>query len=107
MSQGPRSAQPFHCSLTQMTEVTRILSRIQHGDKEAEQELWSLVYDELRKLAAYRLKTDPKALFKPTELVHEAYLRIVDVEQVPSWKSRGHFFSAAGEAMRRIAMGRK
>jgi len=65
-----------------------------------------LVYNELRKLAAYRLKTDRKALINPTELVHEAFLRMVDTERIQSWESRGHFFCVAGEAMRRVLIDR-
>jgi RNA polymerase sigma factor (TIGR02999 family) len=82
--------------------VTRILDRIQEGDERAAKDLWQLVYDELRKLAAYRLRSESKEAMRPTELVHEAYVRLVDADQVQNWKSRGQFFAAAGEAMRRI-----
>ena len=84
-------------------EVTSILSAIEHGDPQAAERLLPLVYDELRRLAAQRLAQEkPGQTLQPTALVHEAYLRLVDVEQVQSWHSRGHFFAAAAEAMRRI-----
>jgi RNA polymerase sigma factor (TIGR02999 family) len=86
-----------------MSEVTRILSAIESGDPSAAAELLPLVYDELRKLAAARLDREkPGQTLDATALVHEAYLRLVDVEQAQHWNSRGHFFSAAAEAMRRI-----
>jgi RNA polymerase sigma factor (TIGR02999 family) len=87
-----------------MSEVTRILSAIEHGDPSAAQELLPLVYDELRKLAAQRLaKERADHTLQPTALVHEAYLRLVEGAQPPTrWDSRGHFFAAAAEAMRRI-----
>src|SRR5262245_10568844 len=86
-----------------MSEVTRILSAIEQGDPSSADQLLPLVYDELRKLAAQRLAQDPPGqTFDATALVHEAYLRLVDVEQAQHWNSRGHFFAAAAEAMRRI-----
>jgi RNA polymerase sigma factor (TIGR02999 family) len=86
-----------------MSEVTRILSAIEQGDTSAAEYLLPLVYDELRRLAAQRLAQEkPGQTLQPTALVHEAYLRLVDVEQARHWDSRGHFFAAAAEAMRRI-----
>jgi RNA polymerase sigma factor (TIGR02999 family) len=86
-----------------MSEVTRILSAIEQGDPSAAGELLPLVYDELRKLAAQRLAQEkPGQTLQATALVHEAYLRLVDVEEARHWNSRGHFFAAAAEAMRRI-----
>jgi RNA polymerase sigma factor (TIGR02999 family) len=89
-----------------MTEVTRILSAIEHGDPHAAAQLLPLVYDELRQLAAQKLAQEkPGQTLQPTALVHEAYLRLVDAEQAPHWNSQGHFFAAAAEAMRRILVG--
>jgi RNA polymerase sigma factor (TIGR02999 family) len=86
-----------------MTDVTRILSAIEQGDPAAAEQLLPLVYDELRRLAAQRLAQEkPGLTLQATALVHEAYLRLVDVEQAHNWDSRGHFFAAAAEAMRRI-----
>jgi RNA polymerase sigma factor (TIGR02999 family) len=86
-----------------MSEVTRILSAIEPGDPLAAEQLLPLVYDELRKLAAQKLAQEkPGQTLQATALVHEAYLRLVDVEQAQHWESRGHFFAAAAEAMRRI-----
>ena len=91
-----------------MTEVTRILSAIEQGDPHAAEQLLPLVYDELRKLAAQRLAQEkPGQTLQATALVHEAYLRLVasegaSVAQSEKWDSRGHFFAAAAEAMRRI-----
>jgi DNA-directed RNA polymerase specialized sigma24 family protein len=86
-----------------MSEVTRILSAIEEGDPHAAEQLLPLVYDELRKLAAQRLAQEkPGQTLQPTALVHEAYLRLVDVGEAQHWDGRGHFFSAAAEAMRRI-----
>jgi RNA polymerase sigma factor (TIGR02999 family) len=86
-----------------MTSVTHILASIEQGDASAAEKLLPLVYDELRKLAARQLAQEkPGHTLDATALVHEAYLRLVDVEKVPRWDSRGHFFSAAAEAMRRI-----
>jgi RNA polymerase sigma factor (TIGR02999 family) len=86
-----------------MSDVTRILSAIEQGDPLAAEQLLPLVYDELRQLAAQRLAQErPGQTLQATALVHEAYLRLVDVEQAQRWDSRGHFFAAAAEAMRRI-----
>jgi RNA polymerase sigma factor (TIGR02999 family) len=86
-----------------MSEITRILSAIEQGDPSAAEQLLPLVYDELRKLAAQKLAQEkPGQTLQATALVHEAYLRLVDVEQAQRWNSRGHFFAAAAEAMRRI-----
>jgi RNA polymerase sigma factor (TIGR02999 family) len=86
-----------------MPDVTRILSAIEQGDPQAPEQLLPLVYGELRKLAAQRMTQEPPGqTLQPTALVHEAYLRLVDVEKVQHWNSRGHFFAAAAEAMRRI-----
>lgn len=86
-----------------MSDVTRILSQIESGDRSAAEQLLPLVYDELRKLAAARLAQErPGQTLQATALVHDAYLRLVDVEADPRWDSRGHFFAAAAEAMRRI-----
>jgi RNA polymerase sigma factor (TIGR02999 family) len=86
-----------------MNGVTRILSAIDQGDPAAPGKLLPLVYDELRKVAAHRLSNEPAGqTLQPTALVHEAYLRLVDVEVPQHWNSRGHFFAAAAEAMRRI-----
>src|SRR5437870_1472314 len=90
-----------------MTEVTRHLSAIEGGDPHAAGELLPLVYDELRKLAAQKLAQEkPGQTLQATALVHEAYLRLVDVEKAQHWDSRGHFFAAAAEAMRRILINR-
>jgi RNA polymerase sigma factor (TIGR02999 family) len=86
-----------------MSDVTRILSAMEQGDPHAAEQLLPLVYDELRQLAAQRLSQEkPGATLQATALVHEAYLRLVDGEAVQDWNSRGHFFAAAAEAMRRI-----
>ncbi len=90
-----------------MTDVTRILSAIEQGDPHAAAQLLPLVYDALRKLAAQRLAQEkPGQTLQATALVHEAYLRLVDVEKAQQWNSRGHFFAAAAEAMRRILVDR-
>ena len=86
-----------------MPDVTQILSQIESGDPSAAEQLLPLVYEELRKLAAAKLVQEkPGQTLQATALVHEAYLRLVDVEKVQHWDSRGHFFAAAAEAMRRI-----
>jgi RNA polymerase sigma factor (TIGR02999 family) len=86
-----------------VNEVTRILSAIEEGDPHAAEQLLPLVYDELRKLAAQKLAQEkPGQTLQATALVHDAYLRLVDVEKAQHWNSRGHFFAAAAEAMRRI-----
>ena len=86
-----------------MTEVTRILDQISAGDPRAADQLLPLVYDELRKLAAQKIAQEkPGQTLQATALVHEAYVRLVDVRKAQEWNSRGHFFAAAAEAMRRI-----
>jgi len=86
-----------------MSDVTRILSQIESGDPSAAEQLLPLVYDELRRLAAVKLAQErPGQTLQATALVHDAYLRLVDVERAQHWDSRGHFFSAAAESMRRI-----
>jgi len=86
-----------------MDEVSRLLDAIEQGDSHAADQLLPLVYDELRKLAAQKLAQErPGQTLQATDLVHEAYLRLVDVEKAQQWNSRGHFFAAAAEAMRRI-----
>jgi RNA polymerase sigma factor (TIGR02999 family) len=86
-----------------MPDVTRILSAIEQGDSHAADELLPLVYDELRRLAAEKLAQEkPGQTLQATALVHEAYVRLVDVEKAQHWNSRGHFFGAAAQAMRRI-----
>jgi RNA polymerase sigma factor (TIGR02999 family) len=86
-----------------VNEVTRILSAIEQGDPSAAEELLPLVYEELRKLAAQKLAQEkPGNTLQATALVHEAYLRLVHADDDPQWDSRGHFFAAAAEAMRRI-----
>ena len=86
-----------------MNDVTQILSRIETGDPTAAEQLLPLVYDELRKLAAHRLTQEkPGQTLQATALVHEAYLRLVDGDGAQRWNSRGHFFAAAAETMRRI-----
>jgi RNA polymerase sigma factor (TIGR02999 family) len=90
-----------------MNDVTHILAAIEQGDARAGEELLPLVYDELRKLAARRLaREEPGQTLQATALVHEAYLRLVDDERARRWNSRGHFFAAAAEAMRRILIER-
>jgi RNA polymerase sigma factor (TIGR02999 family) len=86
-----------------MSEVTRILSAIEQGDTHAAEQLLPLIYGELRNLAAAKMAQEaPGQTLQPTALVHEAYLRLVGNEQGQHWNSRGHFFAAAAEAMRRI-----
>ena len=88
---------------TSKQQVTQILNALQQGDPQAAERLLPMVYDELRKLAAHRLSHEPAGLtLQPTALVHEAYLRLVDVRDAQQWNGRGHFFAAAAEAMRRI-----
>src|SRR5437016_1574806 len=112
---GPLASKPTwskHCncsttsaffSVSPMSDVTRILSAIEQGDPRAAEQLLPLVYDELRKLAAAKLAQEkPGLTLQATALVHEAYLRLVDVDRAQYWNSRGHFFAAAAEAMRRI-----
>jgi RNA polymerase sigma factor (TIGR02999 family) len=86
-----------------MSDVTHILNQIESGDPSAAEQLLPLVYDELRRLAAAKLGHEkPGQTLQATGLVHEAYLRMVDVERAQRWDSRGHFFAAAAESMRRI-----
>jgi RNA polymerase sigma factor (TIGR02999 family) len=86
-----------------LSDVTHILGQIESGDGQAAEKLLPLVYDELRKLAAAKMaKEDPGQTLQATALVHEAYIRLVDVEKAQHWNIGGHFFSAAAEAMRRI-----
>lgn len=86
-----------------MSDVTNILGRIESGDPSAAEQLLPLVYEELRKLATLRMAQEkPGETLQATALVHEAYIRLVDVEQAQHFNSRGHFFAAAAEAMRRI-----
>ena len=86
-----------------MSDVTQVLFRIEGGDGQAAEQLLPLVYDELRKLAAQKMaQENPGQTLQATALVHEAYIRLVDVEQAQHWDSRHHFFAAAAEAMRRI-----
>ena len=90
-----------------MDDVTRILSEIESGDPSAAEQLLPLVYEELRKLAATKLAQEkPGQTLQATALVHEAYVRLADAEKVQQWNSRGHFFAAAAEAMRRILVER-
>src|SRR3954467_9727111 len=90
-----------------MSDVTRILSQIESGDPSAAEQLLPLVYEELRKLAAAKLAQEkPGQTLQATALVHDAYLRLVDTEEARHWNSRGHFFGAAAEAMRRILVDR-
>ena len=86
-----------------MSDVTRILSQIESGDPKAAEQLLPLIYDELRKLAAVRLTQEkPGQTLQATALVHDAYIRLVNVEKTHGWDSRGHFFASAAEAMRQI-----
>ena len=90
-----------------MSDVTQILQKIASGEPQASEELLPLVYDELRKLAAARMVNErPDHTLSATALVHEAYVRLVDVDQAQNWDSRSHFFAAAAEAMRRILVDR-
>jgi RNA polymerase sigma factor (TIGR02999 family) len=90
-----------------MSEVTRILEQIEGGDGVAAERLLPLVYNELRRLAAAQMRSEaPGQTLQATALVHEAYLRLVDAQRVQSWKSRGHFYAAAAEAMWRILIER-
>jgi RNA polymerase sigma factor (TIGR02999 family) len=90
-----------------MNEVTRVLSAMAEGDPHAAEQLLPLVYQELRRLAAQKLAQErPGQTLQATALVHEAYLRLVDADQAQPWNSRGHFFAAAAEAIRRILLER-
>ena len=97
-----------HGGVHGMTDVTQILNAIEHGDAAAGQQLLPVVYDELRRLAAQRLRHEPPGMtLQATALVHEAYLRLVGNDaHTPQWENRGHFFAAAAEAMRRILVER-
>ena len=98
---------PLSLPVPPMSEVTRILSAIEQGDSHAAEKLLPLVYDELRQLAGQKLGQEkPGQTLQATALVHEAYLRLVDVDKAQNWNSRGHFFVAAAEAMRRILIER-
>jgi RNA polymerase sigma factor (TIGR02999 family) len=90
-----------------MSDVTRILSAIEHGDPQAAEQLLPLAYDELRRLAAEMMTQEkPGQTLQATALIHEAYIRLVDVEKAQQWDGRRHFFAAAAEAMRRILVER-
>jgi RNA polymerase sigma factor (TIGR02999 family) len=90
-----------------MSDVTRIQFAIEQGESHAAEQLLPMVYDELRNLAARKLAQEkPGQTFQATALVHEASVRLVDVEKVQKWDSLGHFFAAAAEAMRRILVER-
>jgi RNA polymerase sigma factor (TIGR02999 family) len=90
-----------------MKSISDVLSSLHDGDPSAAEQLLPLVYDELRKLAAQRVaREDPRVSLQATALVHDAYLRLVDADNQQRWDSRGHFFAAAAEAMRRILVER-
>ncbi len=93
-------------SIHRVSDVTRILDRVQHGDAKAADELLPLVYEELRRLAAHKMANEAAGqTLQPTALVHEAWLRLGGDDQ-PAWQNRAHFFAAAAEAMRRILIDR-
>jgi RNA polymerase sigma factor (TIGR02999 family) len=97
----------FALPVSPMSDVTSILSAIEQGDPQAAEQLLPFVYDELRKLAAVKLTQEkPGQTLQATALVHDAYLRLVDAAKIQRWDSRGHFFAAAAEAMRRILLNR-
>lgn len=90
-----------------MNEITEILSALRQGDAAAARRLFPLVYDELRQMAMRKLRQEkPGQTLEPTALVHEMYLRLIDGEHRQRWDSRGHFFAACAEAMRRILIDR-
>lgn len=90
-----------------MNDITQIFGEIEQGNAQAAERLLPLVYDELRRLAAQKMRHErPGHTLDPTALVHEAYLRLVGTGTPPSWNGRGHFFAAAAEAMRRILIER-
>ena len=90
-----------------MSDVTRALNEISRGNETASTELFAIVYDELRRVAASKLsKENSGQTMQPTDLVHDAYVRLVDVDASQRWNSRGHFYAAAAEAMRRILVDR-
>jgi RNA polymerase sigma factor (TIGR02999 family) len=94
-------------NLIGMSDVTRILEQIERGEAVASERLFPVVYEELRRLATAKMRREkPGQTLDATGLVHEAYMRLVDAERAQSWKSRGHFFAAAAEAMRRILIER-
>src|SRR6059036_2597606 len=98
---------PIAPLVSPMADVTRILTAIEQGDPHAAEQLLPLVYDELRKLAAQKMSQEsPGQTLQATALVHDVYLRLVDVAKAQQWNSRGHFFAAAAEAMRRILIDR-
>lgn len=98
---------PVGYPIALMDEVTRILSAIEQGQAHAAEQLFPLVYEELRSLAAQKMAQEaPGQTLQPTALVHEAYIRLVDVDKAQHWNTRGHFFAAAAEAMRRILVER-
>jgi RNA polymerase sigma factor (TIGR02999 family) len=107
MPAGRLRSAPTGDMLSGMSDVTHILSAIEHGDARAAEQLLPLVYDELRRLAAQKLDQEASGqTLQATALVHEAYLRLVDSNTAQRWDSRGHFFAAAAEAMRRILVER-
>ena len=90
-----------------MSDVTQVLNVIEQGGHHAPDALLPMVYDELRRLAAVRIAAEgPRNSLQATALVHEAYVRLVDTRDIQTWESRGHFFAAAAEAMRRILIDR-
>jgi RNA polymerase sigma factor (TIGR02999 family) len=102
-SDGKRASSSLTRMSPKMTDVSSILFAIDRGDTQAADQLLPLVYDELRKLARAKLAQEkPGQTLQATALVHEAYLRLVDVDEAQHWNGRGHFFAAAAEAMRRI-----
>jgi len=93
--------------LAGMSDVTRILAAVERGDPLASDQLLPVVYEELRRLAAQKMAQEtPGQTLQSTALVHEAYMRLIDGDEVPHWTGRGHFFAAAAEAMRRILIER-
>jgi RNA polymerase sigma factor (TIGR02999 family) len=95
----------FAVILQRVNNITQLLGAIEKGDERAAEQLLPLVYDELRKLAASKLAHEkPGQTLQGTDLVHEAYLRLVKVDKAQAWNSRGHFFAAAAQAMRRIVV---
>ena len=100
---APYSGPSNRSGSKQRGDVTQILSAIEQGDQKASEDLLPLVYEELRKLAAAKMTQEkPGQTLQATALVHEAYIKLVDVDKAQHWNSRGHFFGAAAEAMRRI-----
>ena len=102
-AEGQRSVTPLCGMMSGMSDVTRILAQVESGDPEAANQLLPVVYDALRRLAKQRMESEaPNHSLQPTDLVHEAYMRLVGGESVQGWQNRAHFFAAAAEAMRRI-----